>query len=102
MPLQISYLNQYLLLNPEIAAVQSPVFLKPVTTSPIILAVGEKETNEFRDQSRELQHSWEAAGVPISVVEIPGCNHFSIVGDMVRKHSVLQNILLQMMGVGSQ
>ena len=55
----------------------SPLLMKPVTKR-IVLAVGEKEPEEFHRQQGELAAAWKKAGAALEIVDAPRLHHFDI------------------------
>ena len=53
-PVMLSYLNNVLHIDPQAAALNSPVILNRCSNCPVLLITGEDESNEFKDQSAEL------------------------------------------------
>jgi arylformamidase len=77
----------------------SPVFLSPTCRSSLIVAVGEAESEEYLAQSQELESAWSQQGVPISRLDVPGANHFSILDHLiVNPASPLRQTILAQMG----
>src|SRR4051812_34711153 len=75
-PIQLSYLNKILNLDSEAVTRNSPVCLDQVKPSPLILAVGKEESQEFNDQSAQLYSYRKAAGFSAQLLQMPGQNHF--------------------------
>jgi arylformamidase len=96
-PIHLSYVNKVLKMDMEIAKCNSPVRLEPLTTCPLILAVGEAETTEFNDQSNELYTCWKNKKPDIQLLQLPGQNHYSIAEAMVDPQSSLHEALRQLM-----
>ncbi len=74
-PIQRSDLNETLKMDESMALRNSPSLLNSTHSIPILLAVGEEETEEFKAQTEEMKATWTKA---VSV-EIDNGNHFSIV-----------------------
>lgn len=96
-PIQRSYLNAVLKIDGETANCYSPARLEPLSTCPLIVAVGEDETAEFKDQSREFYSSWKDKGAAIQLIQLPGLNHYSIAEAMVEIQSPLHQALVDVM-----
>lgn len=97
-PIQLSDINQGMNMDMETAVRNSPVQLLPTTQCPLVVAVGNDETDEFLDQSRELFTCWKE-NTPIEFLELKGLNHFSIVETMLDKHSPLHLAMCRMMKI---
>lgn len=78
-PIRLTFLNGVLGLTPEQAARNSPLYLDPLADVPLILSVGERETDEFQRHQTELFAAWSAKGLAIEEVAAPDCHHYTIV-----------------------
>ena len=87
-PVQLSEVNQGLHMDAETALRNSPVRFKPEVQCPILLGVGDEETKEFKDQSKELYTCWKD-NIAIQFFQIPGLNHFSILEALCDPTSLL-------------
>ena len=74
-------------------------FLDPSKDCRLIIAVGEAETAEFKDQSRELDTRWKNKGIVMQLSQLPAQNHFSIVETVVDPRSSLHQALRGFMNV---
>jgi arylformamidase len=79
-PVRLSFLNEVLGLTPELAARNSPLYLDPLADIPLILSVGDRETDEFKRHQTELFAAWSAKGLAVEEVPAPDCHHYTIVG----------------------
>jgi arylformamidase len=85
------FLGADLQLSPERAASLSPLLRSPAGPRPLVLAVGETESDEFHRQSEALKSAWSrrpggscaAAGPTIGPIRVPGRHHFSICDALV-------------------
>ena len=82
-PFPFSWLQPKLLLTSEQILRNSPVFLKPVYTPNVIVAVGVKESHEFQRQSKNYTIFLQKHGVPAEYLSMPGKNHFNIIHDFL-------------------
>ena len=98
-PIRLSNINKVLNMDAETARRNSPVFLDPSKDCPLIIAVGEAETAEFKDQSRELDTRWKNKGIVMQLSQLPAQNHFSIVETVVDPRSSLHQALRGLMNV---
>ena len=98
-PILLSDINEVLNMDKEMAIRNSPVQLKPLTQSPLILAVGGDESDEFKDQSGELYSTWKEKGISQQLLEIPGLNHYSILETIVEPTSSLHKAMRQLMKI---
>jgi arylformamidase len=78
-PVRLCYINADTRLDPAGVVRNSPIAHLPARSGPLILAVGGKETNEFRRQQEIYAHAWHRAGLPLAIVPLPSDQHYSIV-----------------------
>jgi arylformamidase len=93
-PVRLSARNEYLRLDPEAVEAFSPLRHLADLGCPLIVAVGEHETDEFRRQAREFA---AAAGVPL--VEGKGLNHFEISETLADPRGLLGRLALRQMSL---
>lgn len=96
-PIQLSYVNEALQMDKEIAFRNSPVEFEPLQNCPILVAVGAAETDEFKGQSRELYSKWKNKAASIELMELSALNHFSVLNSLVDENTLLHKALLEMM-----
>ncbi len=89
-PLCYTPINQALSLDVDTARRNSPMFLMPATTGPLLLAIGGLESSEYHRQSQDLAARWHTLTVEIC----PGLNHFTVVEELVNVNSILFNKIL--------
>ena len=82
-PFPFSWLQPKLLLTSEQVLRNSPVFLKPVYTPNVMVAVGADESDEFQRQSKNYTIFLQKHGVPAEYLSMPGKNHFNIIHDFL-------------------
>ena len=84
MPLLQTTLNADLRLDAAAARIVSPIRLVPTIRAPLLLAVGAKETSEFRRQTQLLWDAWPDAHPQgrSTPYQVPDRHHFSIVSDL--------------------
>lgn len=75
-PVRLSFRNQNLKLSPTVAAQVSLLKQTPATHCPLLVAVGERETDDYRLQCRELRDYWQAHGNSAELMELQGRHHF--------------------------
>jgi arylformamidase len=95
-PIRLSFLNGKIGLDPDDVARNSPLRLDPLADVPMILSVGEIETDEFKRQQDELFAAWSAKGMAIDEVAAPGCHHYTIVGHFGDPSSALHRAMVAM------
>lgn len=96
-PLQLSNRNEALQMDKAMAIRNSPIELLPAHTCPFLIAVGAAETQEFKDQSRELYNCYKNK-TSVELLELSGLNHFSILDALVDEKTLLHKAMVQMMG----
>ncbi|CAM4019899.1 alpha/beta hydrolase [Deinococcus marmoris] len=79
-PLRRTELQPALQLSEEEAHALSPVFLRPTSAAPFLVAVGADESDSFVWQSRQLAGAWP--GVASQVRLLPGRHHFDAPEDL--------------------
>ena len=77
----------------ELSAILQPEKLN----APVTLVYGEKETPEFRRQSKAFAEVLAAAGKPVRLVEIPGVNHFEVLRQLGEPESEVGRLALALM-----
>jgi arylformamidase len=82
-------INDALGLNASRARALSPALSQPGSNAPLLLAVGEKESDEYHRQSGLLYEKWRAAGVPVEMERLMGHHHFSILDELAGMEGVL-------------
>ena len=99
-PLRLSYLNDSLRLDKEQAMRNSPIGLEPTTRSPLILALGANETPEYHRQQAGLRDAWSTYDLPLSVVEMPGLNHYDVIDHLGHPGSALHHAVMDQVRLG--
>ena len=79
LPVRLSFRNQNLKLSASVVAQASLLRRKPGTQCPMLVAVGENETDDYRRQSREVADYWRTQGNAVDLFELKGRNHFDAV-----------------------
>ncbi len=74
-PLIPTSINRLLNLNRERARALSPLHMTPVSQAPLLACVGADESAAFLHQSRDINQAWSHCG---QYLEIPACNHFTV------------------------
>jgi arylformamidase len=78
-PVRLSFRNRALGFGPDDVARYSLVKRKPTVHCPLIVAVGERERDEYHRQSREVADFWRTHGNPVEQHTLAGRNHFDAV-----------------------
>ena len=97
-PIRLSYVNDKVGLDEATANRNSPARLSPASASPLIVAVGEAESDEYQAQSRDLAAAWRKHA-PITEVTVPGANHFTVLQALAQPGRSLHQAILAQMGV---
>lgn len=96
-PIRLSYRNEALQMDEEMAIRNSPVELMPAQICPMLVAVGATETEEFKDQSRQLYNKWKNK-TSVELLELPAQNHFSILDSLADENALLHKAMMKLMG----
>jgi len=94
-PLVTTSINRALRLDRERARRVSPLrWPRPAGARTVLAVVGAEESAEFRRQSRELCRQWAAPGWETECLEVAGANHFTVIDELARAGSALQERVL--------
>ena len=77
-PVQQSFANEWLDLDPVEARALSPIAYPPARACPLYATAGEYESDSFKAQGRALVAAWSAHGSDAAYADSPDDNHFSI------------------------
>jgi arylformamidase len=88
-PLRETSINDDLHLDESEAARLSPIRQIKPSTTPLLLAVGAGETDEFRRQSLDFAAAWQAQGNECEIHTLPQLTHFDIIVEFGRDGSAL-------------
>jgi arylformamidase len=101
-PVMLSARSSYVKLSDDevrdLSAILQPEKLK----TPVTLVYGEKETPEFRRQPKAYAEVLKAAGKSVTVVEVPGVNHFEVLRQLGEPGSAVAQLALRMMSLPSR
>ena len=75
-PVRLSFRNQQLNLSPADVERASLLRRKPGAHCPMLVVVGERETDDYRLQSREIADFWRAQGNSAGLFELKSRHHF--------------------------
>jgi arylformamidase len=98
-PIRLSYVNHKLRMDAAEAHALSPIQHVPSRANPLAVAVGGDESTEFHRQQADFAARWRARRRPLSVVDLPGLNHFSVLDDYARPEGALAQAALAQMGL---
>ena len=99
-PIRLTFLNEDIRLDAEMARRQSPIHRVPERAVPLILVVGESESTEFHRQQRDYAAAWAGAGHGVTDIIAPGADHFSVLDSMTDSESSLFRALGGLIGIG--
>ena len=99
-PIPMTFMQENLAFTSDQVSRNSPEFFAPATDAPLIIAVGGDESDEFRRQSEALTKAWSEKGTDCSLMELPGINHFTILGEYADPESALSRAVQKQMGLG--
>ena len=86
-PVRLAAAYGYLGLDPETAALLSPIRCIPGAGPAVIVAWGEREPEEVRRQSEDFARACKARGLRVVQGELPGRNHFETSLELTNPHS---------------
>ena len=98
-PIRLSFLNEDLKLNAESAKRNSPSALERKCLAPLVLAVGQKEGEEFHRQTNCLADAWKHIGNKPELLVMPDQDHFSIATQLGDSKSNLSRKMHEQMGL---
>ncbi|HLT01273.1 MAG TPA: alpha/beta hydrolase [Geminicoccaceae bacterium] len=98
-PIRRCYLNDVVGLDADEARRNSPLHLPLYGRCPVIVAVGEAETQAFHEQSRAFADKLEREGRPCQLLVQPGVDHFAIIMSMVEPEAPLVRAIAHQMGL---
>jgi arylformamidase len=98
-PIRLCYLNDVLRLTPDDVQHASPVRLLPPAAAPLLLAVGEREGDEYHRQTDDLAAAWRRGGTSVTVMDMEGDDHFTIVEQLGEPASTLSRAIQRQMGL---
>jgi arylformamidase len=99
-PLRLSNVNDWMSMDVETAARNSPLIQLPHAEVLLIAACGALETSEFKRQNQIYAEAWEQRAWSRIQFEAENRNHFDIVFDMCDPATQLSREIFRMMGVG--
>ncbi len=99
-PIRFSYVNDVLGMDEETARCNSPLFLSPPRDAPLIVCVGELESDEYHAQSQAFSTAWTHVGVPVAEMTAPGADHYTILDQLIDADAPLYRSMLEQMEIG--
>ena len=98
-PFPYTFLQPKLQLGYDQIYRNSPILRLPDESSPLLLAYGEEETDEFKRQSEEYLEALRAGGLEAARLILEGKNHFGVIDGFLDAESPLCSAILAQMGV---
>jgi len=95
-PISQSFVRDWMPLDEASVASLSPTENLPRKACPIVLAYADSEADGFKRQSQEYHRLWRQAGLPSTLMEIAGRNHFDVILDLADEHTALAQALLRL------
>ena len=100
-PIRLCYLNDRLGMDAAEARRNSPVAQRYPVAAPLMLVSGDIESEEYERQADGMAAVWEAHGYPLSRLELPGYNHFTMADQLRDPESDLTRATVAQMGIAS-
>ena len=100
-PIRRCYLNDVLQMDEAEARRNSPLHLPPGRPCPVVVTVGERETEAFHEQSQAYAARLEAAGWRAELVTQPGLDHFAIVMTLAEPGAPIVQAIGRQLGLGA-
>ena len=88
-PIRLSYLNEKLGMDREMAERNSPALLEYPITAPLLMVVGKDESDEYHRQSKAMADKWSELGYKHELFVPDGLDHFAIVDSLIDPHADL-------------
>jgi arylformamidase len=95
-PLPLTYVNDAVGMTAADALLHSPLLMVDTVSAPLppmLLVVGENETDEFKRQSRDFATALQLRGANARLVQVPLRNHFDLLFDLNDQRSELASIV---------
>ena len=90
-PIRLCHLNDVIAMDEAEAALNSPAHLAGANNTPLVLAVGGAETDEFLRQQTDFATVLKGAGRNVQEIVEPGRNHFDVLTALTTPGEVLHD-----------
>ena len=88
--IRLTPLNDAVRMDAAEARALSPLFMTPPSPAPMIVVLGDDESEEFHRQAGELAAAWRGPDSPAEVLAAQGREHFSVLNGLAEPgHEVL-------------
>lgn len=98
-PIRLTPLNEAVRLGKEDVAGLSPMFMKPASANPAVIAFGGDEYDEFDRQAADLAASWAEHGAETSTLNMPGRDHFTALSALAETDHDLFRAATRLLGL---
>jgi arylformamidase len=95
-PIALGVLNDKLKLSAAEVEALSPLRNLPDRSPPLNMFVGGNELPELKRQSQHFAERAQTRGLPVTLTELPGHHHFSILDELARRDGAMTKALLEM------
>jgi arylformamidase len=99
-PIAHTDINDLLSLRPGEIEALSPLRTLTDRSPPLRVMVGGGELPELRRQAATFVAAAQARGLPVTLTELPGHHHFSILDELARPDGALTNALVELVSAG--
>jgi arylformamidase len=99
LPVRLSARNSYVRLDAAGERALSPQRSLQHLGCPVVVAMAEHDSDEFRRQARDFSGAISARSVSVRLVEGRGFNHFEIIETLASRDGMLGQIALEQMGL---
>jgi arylformamidase len=96
-PLLPTYVNDALKMDSDEAKANSPILRPLPKPVPVIIALGDIETDEFKRQSKMMTEKLQQKGFKVKFKQIEKRNHFDVILDLGEKSSWLSQQTIALM-----
>jgi arylformamidase len=102
LPVRLSARNSYVRLDQDGERALSPLRSLQHLECPVVVAMAEHDSDEFRRQARDFSAAISARSMSVRLVDGRGFNHFEIIETLSRRDGMLGRIALEQMGLDSR